>query len=224
MNSPGFILVLVIIGILAMIWILYRQQAERNQARNTVNLLTKVNVFATKLPKNPYEAEVVKNSMKLERYPNNATYYCDRGASYLMLQKFDDALHDFNQAIHLKPDYADAFSNRGLVYYSQERYKDALADYNRAIEIRPNDPVYFLNRGQVYRRLGEYEQALADINRTLELQPNVPDAIKERGLVYYAMGNKDKARTELSAYRTMLGYIMFDAEAIRALMDLEKQS
>lgn len=182
---------------------------------------TKLNIFAANLPSNPYEASVIKNTMKLERYPNNATLYSDRGAAHLLLQNFDDALRDFNRAIELKPDYADAYSNRGLVHYAQAEYIEAIADYDRAIAILNTDAVYFLNRGQAYRKLGTYEQALTDINRSAALMSH-PDTIKERGLVYYAMGNTEQALAELKEYERMNDYFMTDAEAIQALMNLRK--
>jgi tetratricopeptide (TPR) repeat protein len=188
------------------------------------NSATKLNIFVSNLPANPYEANVIKNTFKLERDPHNATLYCDRGAAHLMLQNYDGALSDFNRAIELKPNYADAYSNRGLVHYAQEKYQEALSDYNQAIEISNTDAVYFLNRGQVYRQLGSYEQALADLNRSTALVPNLPDTTKERGLVYYAMGNREQALTELELYETMSNYFMTDAEAIRALMNLRKSS
>ncbi|MEO8610554.1 MAG: tetratricopeptide repeat protein [Chloroflexota bacterium] len=223
MVQPCLILALALIASSILTWNKRRQQLERNRARSQANASVKLNIFPTSLPENPYQAEVIKNTFKLERYPNNPTFYCDRGAAYLMLQKFDDALHDFNRAVDLKPDYADAYSNRGLVHYTQGRFEEAASDYGRAIEILATDGVYYLNRAQAYRRLGKYEHALADLQHTSDLQPNSPDARKERGLVYYAMGDKAQALVDLQEYRTMVGYFMTDAEAIKALMDLESK-
>ena len=220
---------------LALIFIILRivnwyQQGKKfkrdgQRVKKLANPPEKLNIFVTHdSPKNPYEASVIKNTFKLERDPHNATLYCDRGAAYLMLQNFDNALLDFNRAIDLKPDYADAWSNRGLVHYTEKKYEAALADYSQAIKILDTDGVYFLNRGQAYRQLGNYEQALADLDRTLELIPNLSDVKKERGLVYYAMGKKEQALVELMEYREMVGYFMTDAEAIKALMELEKEN
>ena len=43
---------------------------------------------------------------------------------------------DYNEAIHLKPDYADAFSNRGNAYYLKGDYDRAIQDNSQAIHLK----------------------------------------------------------------------------------------
>ena len=42
-----------------------------------------------------------------------AQAYLKRGDAYSEIQDYDDAIMDYNQAIHLKPEYVEAYNNRG---------------------------------------------------------------------------------------------------------------
>jgi hypothetical protein len=51
------------------------------------------------------------------------------GRCYYMLGEADRALHHFNAAIFLQPDYAFAHFNRSLIWLRQGRYKEGWAEY-----------------------------------------------------------------------------------------------
>ena len=45
-----------------------------------------------------------------------AIAYCSRGASYIKLGNYEQAIKDLNKAIELQPDYADAYKNLSVCY------------------------------------------------------------------------------------------------------------
>ena len=53
------------------------------------------------------------------------------------MDRYEEALADFNRAIDLDPSYAWALANRGETYRRMERYEEALADLTRAIDLNP---------------------------------------------------------------------------------------
>ena len=53
------------------------------------------------------------------------------------MERYDEALADFNRAIELDPEDAWALAGRGETYWAMGRYDQALADYDRAIELDP---------------------------------------------------------------------------------------
>jgi tetratricopeptide (TPR) repeat protein len=63
--------------------------------------------------------------------------YGERGESYRLVGRYDDALADFSRAIELDPESSWSFTRRGDTYRGMKRYDDALADYSRAIELDP---------------------------------------------------------------------------------------
>ncbi|CAG8569793.1 7648_t:CDS:2, partial [Ambispora leptoticha] len=77
-----------------------------------------------------------------------------------MLERYDQAMKDFDSAIRLDPENSFALKNRGDVYRMQRQSEQALSELNRA-----NDQ--FALRGRVYFRL----KTLKDIDRAIELEP-----------------------------------------------------
>ena len=72
----------------------------------------------------------LNNAIKLE--PNNAETYTKRGAAYINLGQYQQAIDDFNKAIGLKHDYANAYSNRGTAYLSQGNKELGCSDAQKA--------------------------------------------------------------------------------------------
>ena len=64
-----------------------------------------------------------------------------------MLGRYDDAIVDYDKAIHLKPDDATTYSNRGTAKGMLGRYDDAIADFDKALRLKPDDAATYSNRG-----------------------------------------------------------------------------
>jgi len=67
-----------------------------------------------------------------------AKEYLIRGDTFSATKDYGHAISDYDQAIHLNPEYAEAYNNRGYAYYWNGDTTQAIADYSRAIELRPN--------------------------------------------------------------------------------------
>ncbi|MFF0851879.1 tetratricopeptide repeat protein, partial [Streptomyces sp. NPDC003280] len=89
----------------------------------------------------------------------------ERGHTYRMMRRHEDALVDFTRAIELDPQHAWTFTERGQTYRAMERFGDALTDLNCAIELGPNTVWVLAERGETYRLMERFEDALADFNR-----------------------------------------------------------
>ena len=59
----------------------------------------------------------------------------NRGKTYRLMGKYDQALADFDRAIGLDEKYAWAIANRGITYRLMDKYELALADFDRAIDL-----------------------------------------------------------------------------------------
>ena len=80
-----------------------------------------------------------------------------------------DAIADYDQAIHLKPDYAEAYGNRGSAKGALGQYQDAISDYGETICLKPNDAITHFNRGGAKYSLGLKDKARKDFETALEL-------------------------------------------------------
>ncbi|MEH2314379.1 MAG: tetratricopeptide repeat protein [Nostoc sp.] len=111
-----------------------------------------------------------------------------RGETYRLMERYPEALQDFDRAIELNPKLDWAIALRGLTYYLMNRYPEALEDIDRAIKLNPKLDWSIGHRGLTYRLMKRYPEALQDFDRAIELNPKLYWAIAaHRGLTYYSM-------------------------------------
>ena len=111
-----------------------------------------------------------------------------RGETYRLMGRHEEALADFSRAIELAPDRTWVITSRGDTYRQMGRYAEALADLSRAIELAPDYTWAITSRGDTYRQMGRYAEALADLSRAIDLDPDYTWAITSRGDTYWQMG------------------------------------
>ena len=103
------------------------------------------------------------------------------------MERYEEALADYNRAIELDPEDGLTIADRGETYRLMERYEESLADFNCALELKPDYAWAISSRGQTYQSLKRYEEALVDFNRAIELDPELDWATVSRGKTYRQM-------------------------------------
>jgi tetratricopeptide (TPR) repeat protein len=68
-----------------------------------------------------------------------ATYYCNRAAALLHMNRLDDAIKDCDVAVLLDPKYSKAFVRRSVAHEKLEQTEDALGDAKKALELDPTN-------------------------------------------------------------------------------------
>jgi tetratricopeptide (TPR) repeat protein len=119
--------------------------------------------------------------------------YIERGKTYRLMGRYDEALIDFNRAIELDSRHKWAITHRGYTNELMGRYDKALADFSRAIQLDPQYKWAIVRRSYTYRLMDRYDEALADFDRAIELDPRYKWAIAHRGYTYRLMGRYDEA-------------------------------
>ncbi|MBX9667847.1 MAG: tetratricopeptide repeat protein [Candidatus Obscuribacterales bacterium] len=102
------------------------------------------------------------------------------GKTYLVNQKFEMALKEFNQALLLSPNNASILVERGTAFNGLEKYDQAIKDFSSALKVAPDTSLAFNNRGVAYLRMGQYAQAIKDLDRAAALNPKDPVAYLNR--------------------------------------------
>ena len=101
--------------------------------------------------------------------PKMAEAYNNRGLAFYNLERHQQAINDFSQAIRMNPQYAEAFNNRGNAYYALDQYAKAEADFNKSLELKPKYAKALLNRGLAYFQMNKREESCKDFRRACDL-------------------------------------------------------
>ncbi len=108
----------------------------------------------------------------LTRHDRAATFV-NRGILQAGLDKYQDALNDYNQALEIEPNLPQAWNGKGNLYFLAERYDDAIDAYERSLALNLPEPhVAYFNLGLVYDKMGDEALAVKNLNMALELVPD----------------------------------------------------
>jgi tetratricopeptide (TPR) repeat protein len=130
---------------------------------------------------------------------NLAIIFRNRGLAYKHKADYDHAIHDYNQAIRLNPDYAEAYLSRGLAFRQKDDFERAIRNYTHAIAIYPEFADAYDARCYARAILGQLEMALADCSESLRLQPDASYTLDSRGFIYLKMGQFEAAIRDYDA-------------------------
>ena len=78
-------------------------------------------------------------SEEIEKNPEVATNYNNRGYAYSKLGENVKAILDFTKAIELDYKNETCYNNRGLCYYESGEYEKAIRDFTKIIELNTDD-------------------------------------------------------------------------------------
>ena len=127
--------------------------------------------------------------------PTASTFF-RQAEAYRKKNNTEGAIHAYNQAIRLDPQYAAAYRNRGLVYFELGEPKRALEDYTEAIRLNAQDADAYLFRGRAYAELNQLLKAVADYDQVIRLNPQFALAYYARGSAYRQLGQRERARED----------------------------
>jgi len=127
--------------------------------------------------------------------------FYNRGRLLGILQRYDEALEDLQQAIQLAPlefGYR-ANGNIGLIYYKMGEYDKALEAFEKSISYNQDEraDIYYF-RGETYTALENYEAAIADYRAAIERFTQYAEAYQSLGYAYYKTGQFDQALESLN--------------------------
>ncbi len=122
--------------------------------------------------------------------------YLDRGNHFQNINKYREAIDDYNRYIAVVPDNHSAYQNRGTAHERLKNFDSALWDYTKVIELKPRDTIAFFNRGVVYDAINNPWQAIKEYDSVIIIDPRLAKAYYNRGASYekiknYGMAVKD---------------------------------
>jgi tetratricopeptide (TPR) repeat protein len=129
----------------------------------------------------------------LQQKPRHARALYKRAAAYQRVDRYKEAIEDYNAAIEIDDTNPAFFHDRGMAYGELGDMDRALRDLNIAVKLRPDENNAI--RSLVYARARankELPEALADANRLIELDAKQAKrfgaSFHVRSFVYYRLG------------------------------------
>jgi len=89
------------------------------------------------------------------------------------LQRHDEAVKFFSNAIILEPERGDYYNGIGLAFYRNRKFSDALKSFVAATELDPNDATARYNEACVLALLGRSEEAIATLGEAFSIDPRL---------------------------------------------------
>ncbi len=141
------------------------------------------------------EAGILAYDKAIRLKPDLMEAYTNRGNVNVALDRYVEAIADYDEAISLKSD-DKAYSNRGVAKAELGQYEAAIADHDEAIRQNPNNAIFYNNRGTTKSKSRRWNDAIADFDQALGLKSDLADAYHNRGSAKYALGLKNEARRD----------------------------
>lgn len=112
----------------------------------------------------------------------------------------EEAIHHFEQALRIKPDYAESHNNWGNSLLALGRPAEAVQHYQEAVRIKPKYAQAHNNWGTALQRLGHAREAVRHYQQALRSKPdyaeahnNWANALNELGRPHEAMQHCQEA-------------------------------
>ncbi len=86
-----------------------------------------------------------------------------KGVALAYLDRHEEALTAYDQALEIDPQYAAAWNNRGVALDNLDRHKEALIAYDQALELDPNNTVAWFNRAEALVKLDRWQEGLTQL-------------------------------------------------------------
>jgi len=138
--------------------------------------------------KGDYNFAIAAFNLLIERHPENAIDYNNRGLVYFQSGEVQKAVGDLNKALQLNPGLASAYNNRANYYAVTGDLEAALLDYEKALDLNPSHIRAWINRGITLRDLGEYAEAIDNFETALFFGKLETHILAEKGRTYHLWG------------------------------------
>ncbi|BCL34929.1 hypothetical protein NSMS1_13760 [Nostoc sp. MS1] len=137
----------------------------------------------------------------LQREPNIAMARHYLGNIYLMQNRLDVAVQEYQEAIRLNPNFGETYYNLGLALQQRGEKDGAIRAYRQAVVIEPTRVNGYYNLGLVLYEKGLLGEAIATYQDAIKLDPTKTEAYHNLAIALQQAGKMDEA---IAAYREVL--------------------
>jgi tetratricopeptide (TPR) repeat protein len=127
-----------------------------------------------------YDQALVASSVAVEKAPDTAAVYLNRGYAYLALGEYKNGRLDAEKALELDAMNATAYHIIASGLLKQGDPQNALVAINTALTREPDNALYLNTKGMIFMKMKKYEDAVITLTKATEADGYIalsPDAI-----------------------------------------------
>jgi predicted Zn-dependent protease len=118
------------------------------------------------------------------REPQNPIFHYGKALALANLERGDEALAEFQQAVQLAPGNYLIQRDLAIYYFQRNRYMDASKILEELSRQHPQDEAVLYYLGRIYQERRQYDQALALFEKVHKLNPAFIEVYYNLGTVY----------------------------------------
>ena len=145
------------------------------------------------------------------REPNNPAFHYGRALALAKLERHEEALAAFQQALRLAPDNRLIKRDLAIFYFDHNQYPEALQKLSELSQRYPQDDVVLYYLGRIYQESKKRDQALPLFEKVHKLNP----AFSE---VYYNLGTLYGEKGQMGLAHYYLGFHSLKVKALPTAM------
>lgn len=147
---------------------------------------------------NENQNEIIKLKEKIEKNYRDIQSINDLGVIYLKLEKYDQAIDQFKQALKVDPGYTMGPFFFGDVYTDEKNYQDKINEFKDVIKINREYARAHNYLGLTHLKKKSYSSAETSLLESIKINPKYAKAHNNLGVLYEEMGDTAKA---IESYR-----------------------
>ena len=117
----------------------------------------------------------------------------DKGNSLVNLEKFEESIACFDQAIKIDPENSSVWHNKAVSLRKLDRHEEAVTCCDEVIRLNPEDEVEWYNKGFSLMMLVKFEKSILCFDEAIRLNPNYLPAWGNKGGVLSRLGRYEEA-------------------------------
>ncbi len=126
----------------------------------------------------------------VELYPPFSDAWTQLGVSYYRMQRMQEALSAYQEALKYNNVDPVTLNNMGSVYFSMNNFQEAMRLFQEAIRYKSDYADALLNIGSCYGATQQYESAIQYFQKAIAVDPKLKQAYYFLGITYRNMGNE----------------------------------
>jgi tetratricopeptide (TPR) repeat protein len=159
-------------------------------------------------------ATIQELSQAIEKNPDDAELYYQRGTRYFDEKLLDRALADMDDAIKYAPEYPLYHFQKARILYAMNRTLDAEKAYQKAISLKPDFEDAKMKLAELYYVVKEHPKSIALLNDIIATNKKNTQAYFVRGMNQKEMGDSVRA---IASFQKVLELNAKDYDALMQL-------